>query len=289
MTTLEHHANIVPWQLACERSGATLKVVPLNERGDLDLSALDELLTPKTKLFAFGQISNALGVVNPTEELIKAAKAKGIMTLVDGAQGAAHTHVDVQALGCDFYVFSGHKLYGPTGVGILYGRTEVLEALPPYQGGGDMIEVVTFEKTTYAGLPSRLEAGTPNIAGAVGLGVALEYLMSFDLTRVERYEAELVAYLEAGLRAINKVRVLAEPRERASAVSFVVEGAHPHDIGVLLDNYGVAVRVGHHCAQPVMSALNVDSTVRASVGIYTTREDIDQLLEALPKVIEMLA
>jgi SufS family cysteine desulfurase len=288
ITALEHHANIVPWQLACARSGAALRVLPMTPSCDLDLSALDDLLTPRTRLFAFSQLSNALGTVNPAPLLCARARAVGALTLVDGAQAAAHGPTDVQALGCDFYVFSGHKLYGPTGVGVLYGRAEVLEALPPYQGGGDMIEEVRFEGTTFAGLPSRFEAGTPHICGAVGLGVALDYLREFDLARVEAHEAALLAALEGGLRALPGVRVMGAPAARASAVSFVLEGAHPHDVGVLLDQHGVAVRVGHHCAQPVMRHLGVSATVRASVGLYTSREDVAQLLEALPRVRRML-
>jgi len=289
ITALEHHANIVPWQLACQRSGATLKVVPLTETCDLDLEVAKGLISERTKLFAFSQLSNALGVVTPIQELLELARSVGALTLVDGAQAAAHTPVDVQALGCDFYVFSGHKLYGPTGVGVLYGRFDALNALPPYQGGGDMIDTVSFEGTTFAELPARLEAGTPNIAGAVGLGVALEYLQRFNLAEVEAYEASLVARLASGLSAIEGVRVLGRPARRASAVSFVVEGQHPSDLAMLLDNYGVAVRVGHHCAQPLMGLLGVEGTIRASVGIYTTSEDVDQLLSALPKAMKMLS
>jgi len=288
ITALEHHANIVPWQLACERSGAKLKVVPLTERCDLDLEAARELISDRTKLFAFSQLSNALGVVNPVRELMALAQERGALTLIDGAQAAAHSPVDVQALGCDFYVFSGHKLYGPTGVGVLYGRAEVLETLPPYQAGGDMIDQVSFERSTFAELPARLEAGTPHIAGAIGLGIALEYLQSFGLAQVEAYEQQLVEQLEQGLRAIEGVRVMGSPQRRASAVSFVIEGVHPQDAAMLLDQYGVAVRVGHHCAQPLMGLLGVEGTIRASVGIYTSREDIEQLLSALPKAIQML-
>lgn len=288
ITALEHHANIVPWQLACQRAGATLKVVPLTESCDLDLEAAKGLISERTRLFAFTQLSNALGVVTPIQELLALAKSVGALTLIDGAQAAAHTPVDVQALGCDFYVFSGHKLYGPTGVGVLYGRFEALNALPPYQGGGDMIDVVSFEGTTFAELPARLEAGTPNIAGAVGLGVALEYLQRFNLAEVEAYEEALIERLVTGLGGIEGVRVLGSPARRASAVSFVVEGQHPSDLAMLLDNYGVAVRVGHHCAQPLMGQLGVEGTIRASVGIYTTLEDIEQLLEALPKAMRML-
>ena len=288
ITALEHHANIVPWQLACERSGATLKVVPLTERCDLDLEAARELISNRTKLFAFSQLSNALGVVNPVRELMALAQEHGALTLIDGAQAAAHSPVDVQELGCDFYVFSGHKLYGPTGVGVLYGRAEVLETLPPYQAGGDMIDQVSFERSTFADLPARLEAGTPHIAGAIGLGIALEYLQSFGLAQVEAYEQQLVEQLEQGLRAIEGLRVMGSPQRRASAVSFVIEGVHPQDAAMLLDQYGVAVRVGHHCAQPLMGLLGVEGTIRASVGIYTSREDIEQLLSALPKAIRML-
>lgn len=288
ITALEHHANIVPWQLLCQRTGAILKVVPLTNRCDLDLDAVDALLNERTKLFAFSQLSNALGIVNPVTQLIERARSVGAYTLVDGAQAAAHTPVDVQALGCDFYVFSGHKLYGPTGIGVLYGKFPVLNQLPPYQGGGDMIDQVSFEKTTFAELPARLEAGTPHIAGAIGLGVALDYLSSFDLSAVEAHEEALIAYLTQGLAQIPEVSVLGSPKQRASAVSFVVAGVHPQDIAMLLDQYGVAVRVGHHCAQPLMKVLGVEGTIRASIGLYTTMEDLDQLLVALPKAINML-
>ena len=289
LTQLEHHANIVPWQLLCQRIGATLKVLPIDDRGDLQLEKLDELLTPKTRLFAFPHISNALGTVNPVHELCARAQEVGALTLIDGAQAAAHAPVDVQALGCDFYVFSGHKLYGPTGIGVLYGRESLLNSLPPYQGGGDMIEEVYFEGSTYKPAPGRFEAGTPNIAGAVGLGEALDYLSGLGLERVQRYESELIEYGVGVLSSeVPGLKLIGTPQTRAGAISFVIEGAHPHDVGTLLDGYGVAVRVGHHCAQPIMRHFGVSATTRASIGVYNERADFDHLARSLNRVIKLL-
>ena len=289
ITHLEHHANIVPWQLLCQRTGAHLKVLPIDIHGDLCLDQLESIVSSRTRLMAFPHISNALGTVNPVDVLCRFAQDRGILTLIDGAQAAAHTPVDVQALGCDFYAFSGHKLYGPTGIGVLYGREELLNDLPPYQGGGDMIEEVYFESSTYKPIPSRFEAGTPNIAGAIGLGVAVNYLTTLGLECIHQYEAELISY-GADLLAseIPGLRLIGTPRQRASAISFVIDGTHPHDVGTLLDGYGVAVRVGHHCAQPIMRYFGVSATTRASIGVYNERADFDHLIESLHRVVKML-
>ena len=288
VTHLEHHANIVPWQLLCESVGATLKVVPVNDRGDLALDQLERLVTDQTKLIAFTHISNAIGTVNDAQAICDFARQRGIPTLVDGAQSAAHGPIDVQALGCDFFVFSGHKLYGPTGIGVLYGRAELLRTLPPYQGGGDMIDKVSFSGTTFADIPSRFEAGTPNIAGAVGLGAALQFMSTLDLNQLKQYEAELVEYGAQRLSEIPELTLVGSPEDRASVLSFVIEGTHPHDVGTLLSEFGVAVRVGHHCAQPILERFGVPATTRASVAAYTDPEDIDILVDALKRVVKML-
>ena len=289
ITHLEHHANIVPWQLLCQRVGATLRVLPIDERGDLCLDRLDDLVTHKTKLFAFSAISNALGTVNDVQALCDYARSKGVMTLIDGAQAIAHTPVDVQALGCDFYVFSGHKLYGPTGIGILYGREALLNELPPYQGGGDMIDEVFFEGSTYKPVPSRFEAGTPNIAGAIGLSAAIEYVQRLGLQSINEYENELIKYGVEALSEVPNLRIIGTPKHRASAISFVIDGAHSFDVGTLLDGYQVAVRVGHHCAQPIMRHFGVTATTRASIAVYNQPSDFDHLVKSLFRVIKLLA
>ena len=289
ITHMEHHSNIVPWQLVCEQTGAVLKVVPINDRGELEMDALHELLTERTKLMGLVHISNALGTVNPIEEVIAAAHEKGIPVLVDGAQGAPHSPVDVQALDVDFYVLSGHKLYGPTGIGVLYGKESLLETMPPYQGGGDMILSVRFEKTEYNELPYRFEAGTPNISGAVGLGRAIDFVNEIGIEAIEAHEHALVAYATEQLSAIEQVTIIGTAEHRAGLVSFLIEGVHPHDIGTILDSYGIAIRAGHHCAQPVMERFGIAATARASFGMYSTREEIDRLVEAVKKVIGMFA
>ena len=286
ITEMEHHSNIVPWQLLCAATGARLAVARMDDRGVLDLDDFAAKLTERTRLVAAVHISNALGTVNPVEEIIAQAHARGVPVLLDGAQAAPHQPVDVQALGCDFYVFSGHKVYGPTGVGVLYGRRELLEAMPPWQGGGDMIERVTFEGSTWARLPAKFEAGTPNIAGGVGLGAALDYLMAQDLAAVAAHEAELLAYGTERLQELPGLRLIGTAPHKAGVLSFVLDGAHPHDIGTILDMEGVAVRAGHHCAQPVMQHFGIPATARASLGLYNTREDIDRLISALAKVLE---
>ena len=284
---MEHHSNIVPWQLVCQQTGATLKVVPITDAGELDLDAFHALLTERTKLLAMIHVSNSLGTINPIADLVAAARAVGAVTLVDGAQAVPHLPVDVQALGCDFYTFSGHKMYGPTGTGILYGRQALLEAMPPYQGGGDMIASVTFDKTDYNVLPYKFEAGTPNIAGFVGLGAAVDYLTELDRSAALEYEDALLAYATERVRAIPGVHLIGEARHRTSVLSFVLDGVHPHDVGTILDTEGIAVRTGQHCAQPVMDRYGITASVRASVAIYNTRAEIDALVDGLHKVREV--
>jgi len=281
ITHLEHHSNTVPWQMVCEQTGATLKVVPITPDGALDLEAFERLLGPRTRIFAVAHVSNALGTVNPIAELTARARAAGAMVLIDGAQGVPHRAVDVQALDCDFYAFSAHKLYGPTGIGVLYGRRELLEAMPPWQGGGDMIRTVRFEGSTWNDLPYKFEAGTPAIAEAVGLGAALDYVDRIGLDAIARHEAALLNYALERLREIDGIRFIGSAPQRASVVSFVVEGVHPHDLGTILDHAGVAIRAGHHCAMPVMEFYGVPATARASLACYNTTADIDALVAAL--------
>ncbi len=287
VTWMEHHSNIVPWQLICAQTGATLKAAPITDRGELDLDAFDRLLTPKTRFVAIIHVSNALGTVNPVASLVARAKAVGATVLVDGAQAIPHMPVDVRELGCDFYTFSGHKMYGPTGTGVLYGRASELEAMPPYQGGGDMIASVTFEKTDYNELPYKFEAGTPNIAGVVGLGAAVNFLEGLDRAAVTAHEDALLAYATERVREVAGVRLLGEARHKSSVLSFVLEGVHPHDMGTILDSEGIAVRTGQHCAQPIMDRYGVPATVRASIGLYNTREEIDTLVAGIHKVREV--
>jgi cysteine desulfurase/selenocysteine lyase len=288
ITAMEHHSNIVPWQLLCESAGAALKVAPMSPRGELDLEALSRLLTPRTKLLSVVHLSNALGTLNPVEEIVRIAHDKGVPVLVDGAQSVPHLEVDVQALGCDFFVFSGHKVYGPTGVGVLWGRKALLDSMPPWQGGGDMILSVSFEKTTYNRLPHKFEAGTPNIAGVIGLGAALDYLASLGMDAIAAHEARLFDYAVGRLGAIEGLRFIGTAARRASVLSFEIEGVHPHDVGTILDQEGVAVRAGHHCAQPTMAFFGVDATARASLGLYNTRQEIDRLAAGLQRVKEVL-
>lgn len=281
ITAMEHHSNLVPWQLLCEEKGASLKVVPINDRGELRLEEVEKLLSPRTRLFAVTHVSNALGTVNPLRELIDQAHARGIPVLVDGAQAVAHAKVDVRALGADFYAFSGHKVYGPTGIGAVYGKAELWDRLPPYQSGGDMIAEVTFEKTTFAPMPARFEAGTPNIAGAVGLAAALDYVEGIGLDRIAAHEHALLEYGLSQLASVPGLRMVGTPAERAGVLSFVLEGIHPHDVGTLLDRAGVAVRAGHHCAQPLMARFGLPGTVRASLALYNERADLDALRDGL--------
>ncbi|HTR03351.1 MAG TPA: cysteine desulfurase [Thermoanaerobaculia bacterium] len=287
ITGLEHHSNIVPWQMLLEEKGGKLAVAPIDDAGDVDLAALERLLTPRTKLVAVAHLSNALGTVVPVRRIVELAHARGVPVLVDGAQAAPRMPVDVQALGCDFYAFSSHKIYGPTGVGVLYGRAELLDAMPPYQGGGDMIRSVTFEKTTYSGLPHKFEAGTPNIAGGIAFGAALDYVSGLGLERIAAHEHDLLAYATARLTAIPGLTVVGTAREKAGVLSFVLDGIHPHDIGTVLDRLGIAIRTGHHCAQPVMDRYGLPATARASFGLYNTRGEVDALADALHEVIRM--
>jgi cysteine desulfurase / selenocysteine lyase len=277
ITHLEHHANIVPWQMVCEQTGAQLKVAPMDEHGEVHVEAVEALMSDRTRLFACAHVSNALGTVLPVRRLVAAAKARGITTLIDGAQAVPHLTVDVQDLGCDFYAFSGHKLFGPTGIGILYGRESLLERMPPWQGGGDMILTVTFRKTTYNGLPYKFEAGTPNISGAIGLGAAIDYVSAMDRDRAHAHEHALLAYASETLSKIEGLRIVGTARAKASLVSFVVAGVHPHDLGTILDEDGIAIRTGHHCAMPVMEYFKLPATARASFAFYNTFEEIDRL------------
>ncbi|MDX2416489.1 MAG: cysteine desulfurase [Xanthomonadales bacterium] len=284
---MEHHSNIVPWQLLCEETGAVLKVVPMNQRGELEMDALVEMLTERVKMLAVVQVSNALGTVNPVAEICAMAKQRGIPVLVDGAQAVPHQAVDVQALDCDFYCFSGHKMYGPTGIGVLWGRYEHLQAMRPYQGGGEMIRHVTFEKSTFNDAPGKFEAGTPNIAGAIGLGAAVDYLQSLGMQKVAAWEAQLLAYGTEKLMQIDGFRMIGTAAQKAGVMSFVLGEIHANDVGTLVDLHGVAIRTGHHCAMPVAQFFGLPSTARASLGVYNTFEEIDILAEALEKTIEM--
>jgi cysteine desulfurase / selenocysteine lyase len=281
ISAMEHHSNIVPWQMICERTGARLQVVPIDDDGTLDLAAFHRLLGPKTKIVAISHLSNALGTINPVADLIAAAHAAGAVVLVDGAQASYHMAIDVQALDVDFYVATGHKLYGPTGIGVLYGKTALLEAMPPVMGGGDMIASVTFEKSTWNVLPYKFEAGTPHISGAVGLGAAVRFLQRVGFAWITAHEAELLAYATAAVQTVPGVRLIGTSPRKASILSFVMDGVHPHDIGTVVDRRGVAIRTGHHCAQPVMARFGVPATARASFAMYNTRQDVDQLVAAL--------
>jgi cysteine desulfurase/selenocysteine lyase len=287
LSAMEHHANIVPWQMVCEQTGATIKVIPINDDGELIFDDYLKLLGPRTKLVGVVHVSNALGTINPVKQIIRAAHAQGVPVLVDGAQAVAHTKVNVQDLDCDFYAFSGHKLFGPTGIGVLFGKHALLEAMPPYQGGGDMIRSVTFAKTEYNVLPYKFEAGTPNIAGAIALGAAIDYVTEIGFEHIGAHEHELLAYATSEVKQIPGLRLIGTAAHRASIVSFVMEGAHPHDIGTILDHQGIAVRAGHHCAMPVMERFGVPATVRASLSLYNDRDDVDALVAGLHKVKEL--
>jgi cysteine desulfurase/selenocysteine lyase len=287
ITGLEHHSNIVPWQLLCEEKGARLRVAPIDERGEVDLAAFERLLSPRTKVAAFAHVSNALGTVNPVRRMTELAHAAGAVVVIDGAQAAPHLALDVRALGCDFYAFSGHKVYGPSASGALYGREELLAAMPPWQGGGDMIASVSFEKSTWNELPYKFEAGTPNVAGTIALGAALDWVSGIGLDRIAAHEHELLEHGTRLLEALPGVRLVGTAREKASVLSFLVEGVHPHDVGTVLDHEGIAVRTGHHCAQPVMDRYGIPATTRASLACFNTKEELDALAAGLRKVQEM--
>jgi cysteine desulfurase / selenocysteine lyase len=289
ISAMEHHSNIVPWQILCEQQGASLRVAPVNDAGELLLDEFEKLLGPKTKLVAMSHVSNALGTVNPVRKIVEAARRVNARVLLDGAQAVPHMPVDVRAIDCDFYAFSGHKIYGPTGIGILYGKTELLEAMPPYQGGGDMISSVTFEKTLYNRLPYKFEAGTPHVSGAIGLGAALDYVNSVGLDRIARHEKQVLAYGTRRLLEIPGLRLIGTAKEKEGILSFVLEGIHPHDVGTILDQEGIAIRTGHHCAQPLMERFGVPATARASLGLYNTVEEMDALVRGIEKVREVFA
>jgi cysteine desulfurase/selenocysteine lyase len=287
LTTMEHHSNIVPWQILCEETGARLRIAPINDNGELIFEEFEKLLSEKTKLVSVVYVSNSLGTVNPVKEIIKLAHEKNVPVLLDGAQAVSHLAVDVQNLDCDFFAFSGHKIFGPTGVGVLYGKEKILETMNPYRGGGDMILSVSFEKTVYNELPHRFEAGTPNIAGVIGLAKALEYVENIGLDKISAYEKELLDYGHEALSSIKKLKFIGTAREKAGVISFLVEGIHPHDIGTWVDREGIAIRAGHHCTQPVMQRFNVPSTSRASIALYNKKEDFDALVSALNHIVKV--
>jgi len=289
ISAMEHHSNIVPWQMLCEEKGAKLRVIPMNLRGELIMEEYEKLLNPRTRMVAVTHVSNALGTINPVRQIVEMAHRAGALALIDGAQAVPHMKVDVQALNADFYAFSGHKAIGPTGIGFLYGKAQLLEAMPPYQGGGDMIQVVTFEKTTYNDLPYKFEAGTPNIAGGIGFGAALDYISAIGIDHIAAYEHQLLVYGTQVLSEIPGLRLIGTARDKAAVLSFVIEGIHPHDIGTVLDKQGIAVRTGHHCAQPVMDFFDVPATTRASLAFYNTTAEIDILVAGIKKVKEIFS
>ncbi len=289
ISALEHHSNIVPWQMLCEEKSAVLRVIPINDRGEVEFARFEKLLNQRTKLVAVSHVSNALGTINPVREIIRTAHRWNVPVLIDGAQAVPHMKVDVQNLDCDFYVFSGHKVFGPTGIGVLYGKEKLLEAMPPWQGGGDMIRSVTFGKTTYNDLPYKFEAGTPDIAGVIGLGAAIDYLDQIGMDAIAAYEHDLLQYGTRALESISGLRLIGTAREKAGVLSFVIDGVHPHDAGTILDREGIAARAGHHCAQPVMDRFGVSGTTRASLAFYNTKEDIDALVAGIHRVKEVFA
>ena len=289
ISTMEHHSNIIPWQVLCQEKGSHLRVIPISDAGELIIDEYENLLTPRTKLVAITHVSNVLGTVNPIEQIVEIAHSRGVPVLVDGAQAVPHMKVDVQKLGCDFYVFSGHKIYGPTGIGVLYGKAELLEAMPPYQLGSEMIKSVTFERTIYNDLPFKFEPGTPHIAGVIGMGAAIDYLNGIGMDRIDAYEHDLLEYGMESLSGIDGVQLIGTAPGKSSVMSFVMDSAHPHDIGTILDTEGVAVRTGHHCAQPLMHRFGVPATARASLSFYNTKDEIDLLVKAIDRVIEVFS
>ena len=287
VTHMEHHSNIVPWQILCHQTGALLKVVPINQRGELEMGALEDLLSERVKMLGVVQVSNALGTINPVAEICRMAKHHGVPVLVDGAQAMPHMQVDVQALGCEFFCLSGHKMYGPTGIGALWAQESTLDSMPPWQGGGEMIRQVTFEESSWNDLPAKFEAGTPDIAGGIGLGAAVDYLSELGLPEIAAHEDQVLSYATEKLAEIDGLRIIGTARDKASVISFVLGDIHPHDLGTIIDHYGVALRTGHHCAMPVMQFFNVPATARASFGLYNTRQEVDVFVEALLKVQKM--
>jgi cysteine desulfurase/selenocysteine lyase len=287
ITAMEHHSNIVPWQILCDQKGARLRVAPINDDGELILEELEKLINERTRLVSLAHVSNALGTINPLRAVVEIAHSRNVPVMIDGAQAAPHMKLDVQKLDCDFYAFSGHKVFGPTGIGALFGKASLLDAMPPYQGGGDMIATVTFEKTTYNTLPYKFEAGTPNIAGTIGLGAAIDYVNQIGIERIARYEHELLEYGSGALSQIPGLRLIGTAKEKAGVLSFILEGVHPHDVGTILDREGIAIRTGHHCAMPVMERFGIPATARASLAFYNTREEIDALVAGIHKVKEV--
>src|SRR5207249_5083088 len=289
ITAMEHHSNIVPWQILCEEKGARLRVAPVNDRGEMIFEEFEKLLNSRTRLVSVAHVSNVLGTINPVREIVEAAHRMDVPVLVDGAQAAPHLKVDVRELDCDFYAVSSHKIFGPTGIGVLYGKAGLLEAMPPYQGGGDMISSVSFEKTTYNVIPYKFEAGTPNLAGAIGLAAAMDYLSSLGMEAIEAHEEDLLSYATARLSAIPGLTIVGTAKSKAAVISFTLEGVHPHDVGTVLDREGVAVRTGHHCAQPVMEFFGIPATSRASFGLYNTRGEVDALARGIERVLELFS
>jgi cysteine desulfurase/selenocysteine lyase len=287
ISQMEHHANIVPWQMICEEKKAKLKIIPINKNGELNLKKFNEIINKKTKFISINHVSNSLGTINPIKEIIKTAHQNKIKIMIDGAQAIQHLEINMNEIDADFYCFSGHKMYAPTGIGILYGKKEILEQMGPYQGGGDMIKSVTFEKTIYNDIPNRFEAGTPNIAGAIALGKAIEYLNEIGISNIAKHESHLLNYATSKLNKINKIKIIGKAKEKAAVISFVIDGIHPHDIGTIMDSHGIAIRTGHHCTQPIMDFYNIPATARASFAIYNTTKDIDKLIEAIKKCIEV--
>ena len=287
VSEMEHHSNIVPWQLVCEQTGAVLKVLPFDDNGELEIDKLDELITDKTRFLAVVHASNSLGTINPIKQIVAKAHAKGVKVLVDGAQATAHLKIDVQDLDCDFYTVSGHKMYGPTGIGVLYGKMGHLESMPPYHGGGEMISHVTFEKTVYNAVPAKFEAGTPNIAGAIGLGAAADYILQHGIENINKVDTELLHYATEKMRQVEGLRIIGTAKNKVSVISFTLKGVHPHDLGTILDHYGIAIRTGHHCTMPAIKHFNVPATARASFAFYNTKDEIDYFIESLEKAREM--
>jgi cysteine desulfurase/selenocysteine lyase len=289
ISQMEHHANIVPWQMICEEKKAKLRIIPIDNNGELILEKLNNLVNAKTKFISVNHVSNSLGTINPIDTIIKVAHQNNIRIMIDGAQAVQHLEIDMKKMDADFYCFSGHKVYAPTGIGVLYGKKELLEKMQPYQGGGDMIKSVTFEKTIYNDIPNRFEAGTPNISGAIALGEAIEYITQIGIHNITKYENDLLNYATSKLKKINEIKIIGEAKEKAGVISFVIDGIHPHDIGTIMDSHGIAIRAGHHCTQPVMDFYNIPATVRASFAIYNDKNDIDKLIEAIRKCIEVFS